>query len=130
MTIPKSKERLAKAKEFITSFGKKQRLLIFRDDVLVIRCEYSGSLLLTELDDVIKIHTSTISATLVTTSADIATGTWQYVFQGGTNYLTEYRGSVGALGSDNDIILSESPKIGDRFTSSFCYIIPAEINPE
>ncbi len=122
-------KRAAGANALIAIMSTKQSLRIFRDNVMVIRADYSGAMTLTNDGNGVRLHTSTLAAASVLANADLDTGRWRFVFGGGANNTTELRGTVGPVGSGKDMILLADTLIGDGFSSLFTFTMPAAIDP-
>jgi hypothetical protein len=117
-------KRKAAATALINAMGAKQRLIITRDDVVIINVEYTGALTSVVKGSDVVVSMSTPTSVTIVGPGDITTGKWAFDLQGGTNFAIGLRGTVGAVGSNADITLASSPAIGVGFGVNFTFTVP------
>jgi hypothetical protein len=117
---------MAGATALIAAFGTRQRLHIFLNGTLIVRCEYTGSLTASDDANGVKLHTSTATPTTILATGDLTTGQATFVFQGGNGYSLQISGEVGPVASGKAIILSDNPIAGYSFSSDFDFLLPVE----
>jgi hypothetical protein len=118
-------KRLAGAAAIVQAMGNTARLLISRNNQLVLQAEYRTAFTVSNSNGVVAVKPPAVTDNTVFTAADINTGNWTFELQGGFGYSRILRGTVGADGSTKHITLAGSPELGTGFASDFLFVLPA-----
>lgn len=121
-------KRQAAANAIVTAMGSVHRLNIYRDGTLIIPATFTGPMT-TGTDGInVFVNLGTIATATPIAAGAIATGTWTFAIEGGTGFTRSISGSVGPIGSDVAMTLSDDTAAGYGFAPSLTLIVPRSVD--
>lgn len=121
--------RMAAATSISSLFGPNPVLRIFRDNRQVFHVEFDGALVPdTDVNGDISLKPAAVKESIVIQAADLSSGLWRFVLQGGPSLSREISGTVGPAGAGKHLTLHASPADGMGFTSEFKFTFPRSID--
>jgi len=121
-------KRQAAANALIAAMKTAQQLYIYQDTTLVIPALYTGSMVSVSSATSLYVTFGTPISNNPLVNADLSVGTWRFELRGGDNYSAVYIGTVGAVGSGAELILSMNPAIGTAFDQDVRFVFPNSLD--
>jgi hypothetical protein len=121
-------KRMAGATALVEAFKPSHSLEVYQNGEAVVKVEYSGNCAIENNGTDVKLTLGVIMKSDVLKTADLLSGTWTFKVAGGLNNSRYMTGTVGTAESGANLVLSESPVIGQAFNDAAQFVIPRSID--
>jgi hypothetical protein len=121
-------KRLAAAQAIIDEMAPSHTLNIYRDGVTIFTVGFAGPMVIYNDGKDIGVGLNDVISGAALKAADINTGKWAFQIVGGSRGQRLIAGTVGAPGSNADIILQESPFQGQQFDAIVNFILDRSVD--
>lgn len=121
-------KRQAGAEAVIAALQPDSRLSLYQDGILVAQANFSGSPTIAADSFDLWVSMDELTDATVLVAANINTGVWTYVIEGGAGYAHQISGLAGNTTSGNAVTLSESLVLGAEFSITLKLMLPRSLD--
>lgn len=125
---PLGSKRVAAAQALVSALQPSHILNLYRNNVLISAVTYTGDCSVIDDGTNVTLDLGLINTSVTQTSADITTGAWTFTVAGGPSGSYKIQGTVGPVGSNANLIVSEAPTTAQPFDADVSFTIPRSID--